>query len=74
MLTFRDWIMRLEAKDTPTGDLACDIKSDPASANVENTLDAWKTHLSLKRACTGATEALETAWKSYRSYVRTHSD
>lgn len=72
-MTFYDWIIRLQKRDTPTGDLAQDIARDTAFPK-DGALDEIEEYLSGRATCSGVLDAFRTAKRSYLNYIKEHSE
>ncbi len=70
-MTFKEWISRLESRNTPSGDLARDIKDDKTFP-AENSREAILLYLESRHACDGALDAFKTTWASYQKYLKLH--
>ena len=72
-MTFYEWVIRLQKRDTPTGDLAQDIARD-ANFPKDSSLDEIEQYLSKKATCDGVLDTFKTAKQSYLNYIKTHSE
>lgn len=70
MFSFYEYSQRFINKNTPTGDLARDIRDDGLFPELKNTHKEIKSYLIAHNACDGAIKAFETMWKNYKSYLR----
>lgn len=70
MITFYEYSQRFVNKNSPTGDLARDIRDDELFPELRNTKDGIRSYLLANNACNGAIRAFETMWKSYKAYLR----
>jgi hypothetical protein len=68
-LSFTDWLRKHKNRDSPLGDLATDAMGDKTWPSY-NTLDKYRNYLHFRHADLGAIEALERAWKSYKTYLK----
>lgn len=68
-VSFTDWLKRHKNRDSPLGDLACDMLRDKEWPAYD-TLKGYETYLERKDATWLAIEALKKAWRSYKSYLR----
>lgn len=69
-MTFYEWLSKHTKRNSPLGDLARDVQSDHAGPSIEDTKEAWRTHLRTMNACSGAMKALDAAWVSFRRAVK----
>lgn len=72
-MTFYEWIIRLQKRDTPTGDLAYDISRDPTFPK-DGALIEIEEYLSDKATCSGVLDAFKTAKRSYLKYCKDHPE
>lgn len=68
-LSFTDWLKRHANRNSPLGDLAKDMIDD-ATWPTYDSLDKYRTYLDTQNACLDAIEALNRAWKSYKTYLK----
>lgn len=69
-MTFYEYSQRFLNKQSPTGDLARDMRDDELFPEVENTHRDIKAYLIAHNACDGAIRAFETMWCSYSAFLR----
>lgn len=74
-MTFKEWVLRHEGKNSPLGDLASDVSRDETFPE-ENTREAILNHLTdpAINACPEAVDTFKRAWSSYRAYEKKHSE
>ena len=64
-MTFKDWVIaRNLGKDSPRGDFAEDIRSDPDTPR-EDDKDAWLEHLQRHHACPEAVGVFKKLFAEY---------
>lgn len=68
-ITFTEWLKRHKNRNSPLGDLASDMLRDESWPERDN-VDAYISHLGIRRASWRAIETLQAAWKSYRRYLK----
>lgn len=73
-MNFCEWILRLNNRNTPTGDLARDIEQDQAIQGVPNSKKDLLSYLESMGASDGAIAAFKSAWTSYLAYCRRHPE
>lgn len=73
-MNFCEWILCLNNRDTPTGDLSRDIEQDQAIRSVPNARRDLLCYLESMGASDGAIAAFKSAWTSYLAYCRRHSE
>lgn len=69
-MSFYDYSQRFLNKQSPTGDLARDIKDDELFPEVRNTYKDIEVYLIAHNACDGALRAFKTMWHSYLVFSR----
>lgn len=72
-MTFYDWIIRLQNRDTPTGDLAQDIFHDtsfPETASLEEIEQYIRSRAKSEKVL----DAFKTAKRSYLKYCKDHPE
>lgn len=69
-ISFYEYSQRFINKDSPTGDLARDIRDDELFPEVKNTHEEIKSYLIGRNACNGALRAFNTMWYSYLAFLR----
>lgn len=72
-MTFYEWIIRLQNRDTPTGDLAYDIAHD-SSFPKSGSLEEVEAYLQRKATCHDVIVTFKTAKRSYLRYIKDHSE
>lgn len=70
MISFYEYSQRFINKNSPTGDLARDIRDDGIFPELNNTRKEIKSYLTAHNACDGALRAFETMWHSYSAFLR----
>lgn len=73
-MTFYEWCQRSVNRDTPTGDIARDMNRDKDAPFIENTKDAWLSHVRNQGGDSEVLRAFNTAWASYQQYLKSHPD
>lgn len=69
-MSFYEYSRRFLDKQSPTGDLARDIRDDQLFSEVGNAYKDIKAYLITHNACDGALVAFETMWHSYLAFLR----
>lgn len=69
-MSFYEYSQRFLERQSPTGDLARDMRDDELFPEVENTRKDIKAYLIAHNACDGAISAFETMWRSYSAFLR----
>lgn len=70
MISFYEYSQKFMGKNSPTGDLARDIRDDGIFPELKNTRKEIKAYLIAHNACDGALKAFETMWRSYSAFLR----
>lgn len=65
-MTFYEWLEKQNKRNSPLGDLARDVQVDKLCVCLENTKQAWVSHLESMGACQEAKATLKTAWATYK--------
>ena len=73
-MKFCEWILCLNNRATPTGDLSRDIEQDQAIRSVPNARRDLLCYLESMGASDGAIAAFKSAWTSYLAYCRRHPE
>jgi len=68
-LSFTDWLKRHSKRDSPLGDLSCDMLRDNTWPNY-NTLEEYISYLSTKNTSYAAVATLKKAWQTYSRYLK----
>lgn len=69
-MSFYEYSQRFLNKQSPTGDLARDIKDDELFSEVRNTHKDITLYLIAHNACDEALTAFENMWHSYLAFLR----
>lgn len=75
MISFREWLLLQQNRDSAIGDLAkdlaCDMRMDiyNKSPLPRPSYSGLDTRLALRAASHGATKALKDAWREYKEKV-----
>lgn len=67
--SFTEWLKKHTKRNSPLGDLACDVANDPDWPHSNKKGD-FLDYFSFIGASAGAREALNRGWKSYNAYLR----
>ncbi|MBC9911031.1 YozE family protein [Chitinophaga varians] len=68
-LSFSDWLKRHKNRNSPLGDLAKDTLRDRQWPE-NNSLEEYVDYLNSRNAYFAAVDALRSAWKSYKAYLK----
>lgn len=63
-MSFKEYVAKRRVTNTPMGDFVGDAKGDAGLQDVRTWPDL-ETHLHLRGACAGATEAGRAVWRGY---------
>ena len=69
-MTFYQYLSTLKDEDSPAGDLARDALRDDTFPKEADTRGQIRDHLFSCRACSGAYDALDSAWRRYKAELR----
>ena len=69
-LTFYQYLATIKDEASPAGDPARDALGDDTFPKEADTRGQIRDHLFSCRACSGAYDALDSAWRRYRSALR----
>ena len=69
-MTFYQYLATLKDEDSPAGDLARDALRDDTFPREADTRGQIRDHLFSCRACPGAYDALDSAWRRYKAKLR----
>jgi hypothetical protein len=72
-LSFTQWLAKHQKRDSPLGDLARDAASDPTWPDAPEK-KKYIDYLEKINASYGAIDALHSAWRSYKNYVKRKND
>lgn len=63
-MSFKDYVAKRRATDTPAGDFVSDARGDPGLHDVRTWADL-EAHLRTRRACDEAIKASRSVWRGY---------